>query len=120
METGTDAGTGNLRSSPEPLLAHPKAISVASTARNRIKGMRRRAAKLLAHMQEQQQQCQQELGVQAEDRGTDATLAAAVQDLQCCCEQADMEGVQGLRFAASLGLTVYFVLCALLISLMVH
>ena len=39
--------TGYLRSSSEPIQSEDKAISLATSTRNRLKGMRRRAAKLL-------------------------------------------------------------------------
>ena len=42
--------SGLLRSSPEPIQSEDKAISLATTPRNRLKGMRRRAAKLLARI----------------------------------------------------------------------
>lgn len=38
---------GHVRSSSEPIQSEDKAISLASSTRNRLKGMRRRAAKLL-------------------------------------------------------------------------
>ena len=41
---------GHLRSSPEPIQSEDRAISLAASARNRLKGMRRRAAKLLTRI----------------------------------------------------------------------
>ena len=38
---------GHVRSSSEPIQSEDKAISLATSTRNRLKGMRRRAAKLL-------------------------------------------------------------------------
>ncbi len=37
-----------MRSSPEPIQSEDKAVNLATTTRNRLKGMRCRAAKLLA------------------------------------------------------------------------
>ena len=41
---------GHVRSSSEPIQSEDKAISLATSTRNRLKGMRRRAAKLLTHI----------------------------------------------------------------------
>lgn len=48
MGVNGSVGAGPLRSSSEPIQSEDKAISLATSARNRLKGMRRRAAKLLA------------------------------------------------------------------------
>ena len=44
------ADAGHLRSSPEPIQSEDKAVSLATTTSNHLKGMRRRAAKLLARI----------------------------------------------------------------------
>ena len=44
------AAAGRFRSSPEPIRSEDKAVSLAATTSNRLKGMRRRAAKLLARI----------------------------------------------------------------------
>lgn len=41
---------GHVRSSSEPIQSEDKAISLATSTRNRLKGMRRRAAKLLTRI----------------------------------------------------------------------
>ena len=83
-----------MKSCPEPQPLQNKAITPAASARNRLKGMRRRAAKMVACMQQRQQQYQpaaaQPLSISQDAELSD--LTQLVQTMQSCSEQADAEG----------------------------
>ena len=89
-----NAGVSNVRTSPEPHLIQDKAISTGFSSRNRLKGMRRRAAKMLTCIVNQQQEYQQ---AKAELAGLQQELELReleilMQNLQQCLEQASTDG----------------------------
>lgn len=94
LKSGSNAGSSNLRSSPEPQPIHNKAISAATTAGNRLKGMRRRAAKLLTCIQEQQHKYQpaEAANPLPPQQSELASLRQLVHNMQECSEQANEEG----------------------------
>ena len=87
-------GSGSMKSCPEPQPLQPKAITPAASARNRLKGMRRRAAKMVTCMQQRQQQYQPAAAPPlstAQDAEL-SELTQLVQTMQSCSEQANAEG----------------------------
>lgn len=84
---------GHLRSSPDPIQSEDKAVSLASTARNRLKGMRRRAAKLLARIEADSFDYTAGASLQTSSQeATSQSLDSMLHSLQHSAENGDVAG----------------------------
>ncbi|KAL0033380.1 hypothetical protein WJX77_006860 [Trebouxia sp. C0004] len=87
---------GHLRSSPEPIQSEDKAVSLATTTSNRLKGMRRRAAKLLARIKADSSHYSQQATAQAarqEGAGSNR-LICLLRSMQQSAEREDIAGLE--------------------------
>ncbi|KAL0051384.1 hypothetical protein WJX82_006453 [Trebouxia sp. C0006] len=87
---------GHLRSSPEPIQSEDKAVSLATTTSNRLKGMRRRAAKLLARIKADSFHYPQQATAQAVRQGGAGSnpLASLLGSMQQSAEREDIAGLE--------------------------
>lgn len=90
-----DAGSGDPRSLSEPQPTQHKAISAATTAANRLKGMRRRAAKLLTciHAEQQKYEMPKAEVLNQPQQAQLSKLQQLLQSMQQCFEQSNEQGV---------------------------
>ena len=88
------ADAGHLRSSPEPIQSEDKAVSLATTTSNRLKGMRRRAAKLLAGIKANSLPYSQQATAQAARQGGAGSdsLVRLLGSMQQSAEREDIAG----------------------------
>ncbi|DBA76621.1 TPA: hypothetical protein ACH3X2_008668 [Trebouxia sp. C0005] len=87
---------GHLRSSPEPIQSEDKAVSLATTTSNRLKGMRRRAAKLLARIQADSLHYSQQATAHAarQEGAGSKPLACLLGSMQQSAQREDIAGLE--------------------------